>query len=650
VEQAFEPPDQLGLGDPQLRLVAPCRRTQREARQLVLQVGRQALGELAIEVSDAPTRNTTLLTLDTPVGEPAEPTRGRSGRVQKPGPENAGERTQVRRTQAERTQAERARSPTCTCTRVLHARRAARIGEVWPPRWRRAAGDRHHRHTRNMYGVLDFYKECRAPGMHPDMRPRRTWPPRAVGKRPVRRGRVDDTGGGRPTWRSSTTTDPCCPRTTRATATSEAVERGVPRGGTTTTPARLGAARASPPRRHRHRRAASVARAAGAASRATSKGKARAARLQDIFGRDNLSFELQEPRARGAARTNPQLIEIRRAGSTRRCSRPRQPLHPSAKTMSPTTRCSCVADQSSMTPQALPVDGEEHYLKSRRSAPALRALAGGVRQHAWNRGACQRRDRVGKPELPSFPLPEAFAPTPSTAPATLLGAERRYGVPVPADARLASTTARCHRRTWGSRRTSSSSGTSPPRHARRASPGWAPAGGSAARDCCVAYWPGHRGPRRSARPPVDRSSNPGRSRARHRHGLRLAHRGEMIRYAREVRLGPPRSSRSPRSRARRPCAMRHASSTTRTRPTASRGDAALIMGRRPVARASTRAGHDDGYKMAGSARDVRGRPGCRKVTTWPRASRASAPDGIHAAAVVITNQPSPSTSPSNASP
>jgi DNA polymerase-3 subunit alpha len=47
----------------------------------------------------------------------------------------------------------------------------------------------------NMYGVLEFYKECRKPGREADHRHRGLHGPRLRHERPSRRGRVDDSGG-----------------------------------------------------------------------------------------------------------------------------------------------------------------------------------------------------------------------------------------------------------------------------------------------------------------------------------------------------------------------------------------------------------------------------------------------------------------------
>ena len=47
----------------------------------------------------------------------------------------------------------------------------------------------------NMYGVLDFYKECRAQGLNPVVGCEAYMAAESRHERPVRRGRLDDTGG-----------------------------------------------------------------------------------------------------------------------------------------------------------------------------------------------------------------------------------------------------------------------------------------------------------------------------------------------------------------------------------------------------------------------------------------------------------------------
>src|ERR1700732_3165012 len=48
----------------------------------------------------------------------------------------------------------------------------------------------------NMYGVLDFYKACRAQSITPIIGTEAYMAANSRTERPVRRGRIDDTGGG----------------------------------------------------------------------------------------------------------------------------------------------------------------------------------------------------------------------------------------------------------------------------------------------------------------------------------------------------------------------------------------------------------------------------------------------------------------------
>ena len=66
---------------------------------------------------------------------------------------------------------------------------------------------------------------------------------------------------------------------------------------------------------------------------------AKAARLQDIFGRDNLFVEIQDHGIPEQHRTNPQLFEIATQASARRCSPPTTATTSTSTTPWPTTPC-----------------------------------------------------------------------------------------------------------------------------------------------------------------------------------------------------------------------------------------------------------------------------------------------------------------------
>ena len=301
-----------------------------------------------------------------------------------------------------------------------------------------------------------------------------------------------------PTWRATTTspgwTGSCSPATTRGS---------------------------SPP----------PAASAGWCSRpccgATSRRRPRlAARLQDIFGRDNLFVELQDHGLDEQRKTNPQLIDIaRRIGAPLLATNDSHYTHREDAVAHDALLC--VQTGSAMDdPKRFKFEGNEHYLKS---AAEMRHLFSELPEACDNTlWIAERADveiEFGKPKLPSFPRPA--------------GLRRRRRLPAPPDLRRAPRPATGrplpdkvverldyelgrHLRAWGSPTTSWSCGTSSatPGSARSGS---VPGRGSAA-GCCVAYClrivdldPDPLRPALRALPQPRAQAD-----ARHRHGLRRA--------------------------------------------------------------------------------------------------------------------------------
>ena len=189
----------------------------------------------------------------------------------------------------------------------------------------------------NMYGVLDFYRACKDQDIKPIIGCELYQADdSATSARAARQdGRLGgSTDGGKklyyhlialaenntgyknliqllagPSWRATTTspgsTGRCCPTTARG---------------------------------HRHHRLPRRPRAAVADERQRAGALEKAARMQDIFGRDNLFVELQDHGIPAQHETNPKLLEIA-ARSRRRSSSPTTPTTPSSTTTPPTTRC-----------------------------------------------------------------------------------------------------------------------------------------------------------------------------------------------------------------------------------------------------------------------------------------------------------------------
>ena len=135
----------------------------------------------------------------------------------------------------------------------------------------------------------------------------------------------------------------------------------------------------------------------------------RAARLQDIFGRDNLFVELQDHEIPEQKKCNPQLLEIARAIkapllATNDCHYTHQ--HDAVAH----DALLCVQTASQMSdPNRFKFHGDQHYLKS---AYEMRKLFDELPESCDNTLWIAERSDVniefGKVSLPHFPLPEGF--------------------------------------------------------------------------------------------------------------------------------------------------------------------------------------------------------------------------------------------------
>jgi DNA polymerase III subunit alpha len=293
----------------------------------------------------------------------------------------------------------------------------------------------------NMYGVLDFYKACRDQGIVPIIGTEAYMAGEARHERPVRRGRVDDTGGD---------VDGGQKLYYHLTLLAETVE-GYRNLMKLSSAAYLEGYYYKPRldwellERHHEGLIATTGCLGGVVLQALLSGdpaeaERRAARLQDIFGRDNLFVELQDHGLADQHRTNPQLIEI-----ARRLHAPLLATNDSHYTH----REDAVAHDALLCVQtgALLADtnrfkfeGTEHYLKT---ANEMRHLFREVPEACDNTLLIAERADVqielGKPSLPEFPVPDRFTGVTYEDRAlaylrdlTMEGARQRYGDPVPA--------------------------------------------------------------------------------------------------------------------------------------------------------------------------------------------------------------------------
>jgi DNA polymerase-3 subunit alpha len=292
----------------------------------------------------------------------------------------------------------------------------------------------------NMYGVLDFYKACRDQGVNPIIGTEAYMAGESRHERPVRRGRVDDTGGdvegGQKLYYHLT----LLAESTKGyrnllKLSSAAYLEGYyykPRvdwellethhDGLIATTGCLGGVVLQ---------ALLAGDVAGA--------ERRAARLQDIFGRGNLFVELQDHGLAAQHQTNPQLVAIaRRIGAPLLATNDSHYTHRHDAEAHDALLCVQTGAVLSDT-NRFRFEGTEHYLKS---AAEMRHLFAELPEACDNTLLVAERAKVelelDKPSLPEFPVPDRFTGDTYEARAlaylrhlTYEGASERYGEPVP---------------------------------------------------------------------------------------------------------------------------------------------------------------------------------------------------------------------------
>ena len=334
----------------------------------------------------------------------------------------------------------------------------------------------------NMYGVLDFYKACREAGVNPVIGTEAYMAGESRHERPVRRGRVDDTGGdvegGQKLYYHLT----LLAETTRGYRNLLKLSSAAYLEGYYYKP------RVDWELLERHHEGiiATTGCLGGVVLQALLAGDAaeaerRAARLQDIFGRDNLFVELQDHGIADQQRTNPQLVELaRRLGAPLLATNDSHYTHRDDAVAHDALLCVQTGANLSDT-NRFRFEGTEHYLKS---AAEMRHLFAEVPEACDNTLLVAERAQVelelGKPSLPEFPVPEGFEGETYEARAmaylrhlTLEGAGRATASRCRRRCASASTTSWRSSATWASPPTSWWCGTSSATPGSRAS-GWAP--------------------------------------------------------------------------------------------------------------------------------------------------------------------------------
>ncbi|HVM10057.1 MAG TPA: DNA polymerase III subunit alpha [Acidimicrobiales bacterium] len=286
----------------------------------------------------------------------------------------------------------------------------------------------------NMYGVLDFYKECNNQGIKPIIGTEAYMAGESRHERPNIRGRVDDTGGDADGGTKAYYHIILLAESTQGyrnlmKASSAAYLEGYWRK----------------PRldfelleQYSEGLIATTGCLGGVVLQAMMQGNEKKAydlggRLQDIFGRDNLFVEIQDHGLPEQRRTNPMLLEMAKylkapllaTNDSHYTNHEDHVAHDALL---------CVQTGSTIDdPNRFKFHGDQHYLKT---AAEMRHLFRDVPEACDNSLWIAERANVeiefGKPQLPSFPIPSGFTGEDDyLRHLTYEGARERYGRDLP---------------------------------------------------------------------------------------------------------------------------------------------------------------------------------------------------------------------------
>jgi DNA polymerase-3 subunit alpha len=262
----------------------------------------------------------------------------------------------------------------------------------------------------NMYGVLDFYKAARDHGVKPIIGTELYQAYEHRAERPARRGRMDDSGGdsegGRKAYYHLTAlAENAVGYKNLIQLSSRAYLEGYymkPKVDWELLEA------------HHDGIIATTGCLGGQVLQALMQDDEqgaleKAARLQDIFGRDNLFVELQDHGIPEQRTTNPKLLRIARAiGAPLVATNDSHYTHQHDAVSHDALLC--VQTGSLMSdPDRFKFHGDQHYLKT---AAEMRSLFAEVPEACdntlWIAERCEVEIEFGKPQLPDFPIPEGF--------------------------------------------------------------------------------------------------------------------------------------------------------------------------------------------------------------------------------------------------
>ena len=262
----------------------------------------------------------------------------------------------------------------------------------------------------NMYGVLDFFKECRKQGVKPIIGTEAYMAFESRHERPARRGRVDDSGGD---------TEGGKKLYYHLTLLAE-TDQGYRNLIQLASLAFLEGYYYKPRmdwellEKYHHGLIATTGCLGGHVLQSLLQGDEKGAlqkagRLQEIFGKDNLFVELQDHGLAAQRDTNPQLIEIaKKIGAPLIATNDSHYVHREDHESHDALLCvqtgALISD-----PNRFKFEGNEHYLKSANEMRHLfRDFPEACDNTLWVAERADVNIEFGKPLLPNFPIPAGF--------------------------------------------------------------------------------------------------------------------------------------------------------------------------------------------------------------------------------------------------
>ncbi|MEY2779770.1 MAG: polymerase alpha subunit, partial [Actinomycetota bacterium] len=262
----------------------------------------------------------------------------------------------------------------------------------------------------NMYGVVDFYKQCKEKGIKPIIGTEAYMAHEHRSERPSRRGRIDDTGGeteggGKVYYHLTLLAENNVGYKNLIKLSSLAFLEGYyyqPRMDWELL------------QRHSEGIIATSGCLGGHVLQRLMKGdvsgaETYAGRLQDIFGKDNFFIEIQDHGIAEQHQTNPQLIELAKkigapllaTNDTHYTHREDHEAHDALLCVQ--TGCT-IAD-----PNRFKFEGTEHYLKSAQEMRYLfREVPAACDNTLWIAERAEIDIPFGNSVLPHFPIPDGF--------------------------------------------------------------------------------------------------------------------------------------------------------------------------------------------------------------------------------------------------